>query len=78
MRPWPCSRHKRFKCCYKEKISRDDPENVKLYTLFKTEDPENDTMTVGMSLYRKYTSFSQKRGRLSWNTENTITTKVTT
>ena len=29
-------------------------ENVKLYTLFKTEDPENDTLTVGTSLYRKY------------------------
>ena len=34
----PCLRHK----------------NVKLYTLFKTEDPENDTLTVGTSLYRKY------------------------
>ena len=29
-------------------------ENLKLYTLFKTEDPENDTPTVGTSLYRKY------------------------
>ena len=29
-------------------------ENVKLYTLFKTEDPENDTLTVGTSLYREY------------------------
>ena len=26
-------------------------ENVKLYTLFKTEDPENDTLTGGTSLY---------------------------
>ena len=29
-------------------------KNVKLYTLFKTEDPENNTLTGGMSLYRKY------------------------
>ena len=29
-------------------------ENVKLYTLFKTEDPEGDTLTVGTSLYREY------------------------
>ena len=29
-------------------------ENVKLYTLFMREDPENDTLTVRMSLYRKY------------------------
>ena len=29
-------------------------ENVKLYALFKTEDPGNDTLTVGTSLYRKY------------------------
>ena len=29
-------------------------ENVKLYTQLKTEDPENDTLTVGTSLYRKY------------------------
>ena len=28
--------------------------NVKLYTLLKTEDPANDTLTVGTSLYRKY------------------------
>ena len=34
----PCLRHK----------------NVKLYTLFKTEGPENDTLTGGTSLYRKY------------------------
>ena len=33
----------------KEKIC-----GVNLYTLFKTEDPENDTLTVGTSLYRKY------------------------
>ena len=26
-------------------------KNVKLYTLFKTEDPENDTLTGGMSLW---------------------------
>ena len=36
----------------------DDPvlrhENVKLCTLFKRENPENDTLTVGTSLYRKY------------------------
>ena len=29
-------------------------ENLKMYTLFKTEDPENDTLTVGTSLPRKY------------------------
>ena len=29
-------------------------ENVKLYTLFKTENPENETLTVGTSLKRKY------------------------
>ena len=29
-------------------------ENVQLYTLFKTEDPQNDTLTVGTSLYMKY------------------------
>ena len=34
----PCLRHK----------------NVKLYTLFKAEDPENDTLTGGTWLYRKY------------------------
>ena len=27
---------------------------MKLYTLFKTEDSENDSLTVGTSLYRKY------------------------
>ena len=27
--------------------------NVTLYTLFKTEDPENDTLMGGTSLYRK-------------------------
>ena len=37
LRGWPCLRH----------------ENVKLYTLFKTEDPENDTLTV-VTLYKKY------------------------
>ena len=29
-------------------------KSVKLYTLFKTEDPENDTLMGGTSLYRKY------------------------
>ena len=38
LRGRPCSRH----------------ENLKMYTLFKTEDPENDTLTVGTSLPRKY------------------------
>ena len=28
--------------------------NMKSYTPFKTEDPENYTLTGGMSLYRKY------------------------
>ena len=27
---------------------------MKFYTLVETEDPENDTLTVGTSLYRKY------------------------
>ena len=36
----------------KGKIYGDDP--VTLYTLFKTDDPENDTLTVRTSLYRKY------------------------
>ena len=29
-------------------------KNVKLYTLFKTDDPENDTLTGGTSLYMKH------------------------
>ena len=30
-----------------------------MYTLFKTEDPENDTLTVGTSLPRKYVGVPQ-------------------